>query len=311
VSHSAEASIDERFAGTTSLSDSMTDGPQTLTPPAPGRFLIVNADDFGRNDAVNAAVAESFRRGIVTSTSIVATGPRFDQALAVAKDLPTLGIGIHLAVSEYLPALPPTKIPSLVNSGGRFHPRAHQFRRMALDPRMREDLLLEWDAQIAKVIDAGMKPTHIDGHGHCHAHPAAAGVVLKLAERYGIKNVRLPAEPIWWRPGLTLSSRFVAKLGLNLASQLSRAMWEGKLRFPKSFYGFSKGGQITRDVIREIAMTVPPGISELMVHVATSEDQLPGYHTKFDFTIDFRGVTAFAKDQFEREFGVYLVPYQP
>jgi hypothetical protein len=56
-------------------------------------------------------------------------------------------------------------------------------------------------------------------------------------------------------------------------------------------------------------MAVPPGISELMVHVATSKDQLPGYRTKFDFTIDFRGVTALTKDQFEREFGIFLVPY--
>jgi predicted glycoside hydrolase/deacetylase ChbG (UPF0249 family) len=176
---------------------------------------------------------------------------------------------------------------------------------------MRGELLLEWDAQIAKVVDAGIRLTHIDGHGHCHAHPAAAAVVLKLAQRYGIKNVRLPAEPIWWKLGLAPSSRFVGKVGLNLASQVSRAVWRGKLRYPESFYGFSHGGQITKDVIREIATAVRPGVSELMVHVATSKDQLPGYRTKFDFTIDFRGVTAFSKEQFEKEFGVCLVPYQP
>ena len=287
----------------------MTDNAQNDPPPASRRFLIVNADDFGRNDAVNAAVVKGFRGGIVTSTSIVATGPAFDQAVTLAKELPELGVGIHLAATEYIPAVPPTKIPSLVNSDGRFYPRGEQFRRMAFDPQMREELLLEWDAQICRVVEAGIKLTHIDGHGHCHAHPAAAGVVLKLAQRYGVKNVRLPAEPIWWRPGLTLSSRFVAKVGLNLASQVARAVWKGKLSFPESFFGFSHGGQITKAAIGEVAMAVPPGISELMVHVATSKDQLPGYCTKFDFTIDFRGVTAFTKDQFEREFGIFLVPH--
>jgi predicted glycoside hydrolase/deacetylase ChbG (UPF0249 family) len=285
----------------------MTDNAQKPRPSL--RFLIVNADDFGRNNTVNAAVAESFRRGIVTSTSIVATGPAFDEAVALAKELPGLGVGIHLAATEYVPALPPSRIPSLVNSDGRFYPRGEQFRRMALHPRMRKELLLEWDAQIAKVLDTGIRLTHIDGHGHCHAHPAAAGVVLTLAQRYGIKNARLPAEPIWWKPGLALSSRFVGKVGLNLASQVSRAVWQGKLRYPESFYGFSHGGQITNDTIREVATSVKPGTSELMVHVATLKDQLPGYRTKFDFTIDFRGVTAFTKEQFEEEFGVCLVPY--
>jgi predicted glycoside hydrolase/deacetylase ChbG (UPF0249 family) len=161
------------------------------------------------------------------------------------------------------------------------------------------------------VATAGIKLTHIDGHGHCHAHPAAAGVVLKLAQRYGIRNVRLPAEPIGWKPGLVPSSRFVAKVGLNLASQVSRGVWQGKLKFPEPFYGFSHGGQITKDVIRQVATSVGPGLSELMVHVATSKDQLPGYRTKFDFTIDFCGVTAYSKAEFEREFGVSLMSYPP
>jgi predicted glycoside hydrolase/deacetylase ChbG (UPF0249 family) len=281
------------------------------TPPSVARrYLIVNADDFGRNNAVNAAVAESFRRGIVTSTSIVATGPAFDQAVDIAQELPELGVGIHLAATEYIPTLPSASIPSLVNSEGRFYSRGEQFRKMARHPGMRKDLLLEWNAQISKVVKAGIKLTHIDGHGHCHAHPAAASVVLVLAQRYGIKNVRLPAEPIGWKPGRSFSSRFLAKAVLNLASQVARRKWQGKLRFPQSFYGFSHGGGVTPDVVRDVAKSVRPGVSELMVHVATSKLQLPGYRTKFDFTVDFRGVTAYSKPEFEREFGVALVTYE-
>src|SRR5215467_7979422 len=104
----------------------MADNAQNSRPSAARRFLIVNADDFGRNDAVNDAVAESFRHGIVTSTSIVATGPSFDKAVALASELPELGVGIHLAATEYSPALPPSQIPSLVNSEGRFYPRSEQ-----------------------------------------------------------------------------------------------------------------------------------------------------------------------------------------
>jgi len=81
------------------------------------------------------------------------------------------------------------------------------------------------------------------------------------------------------------------------------------LRFPRTFYGFTHGGSITADAIRAVATSVPPGTSELMVHVATSKDQLPGYGTKFDFTVDFRGVTTYSKAEFERQFGVLLRPY--
>ena len=287
----------------------MTDITQNPRPAAGARFLIVNADDFGRNEAVNLGVAEGFRRGIVTSTSLVANGPAFESAVALAAELPGLGVGVHLAASEYIPVLPPNEIPRLVNSEGRFYARRQQFQRMALDPRIRRDLLREWDAQIAKVVSAGIKLTHIDGHGHCHAHPAAAGIVLQLAKRHGIEQVRLPAEPIWWKPGRKLSARFAAKVALNLATEVSRRAWKGKLIYPQTFYGFSHGGQISADVIRQVAMSVPNGVSELMVHVATSSEQLPGYRTKFDFTRDFRGVTSYSKEQFEKEFGVSLVTY--
>ena len=158
------------------------------------RFLIVNADDFGRSEAVNLGVAEGFRRGIITSTSLVAAGPAFESAVSLASELPGLGIGVHFAINEYQPVLPPLHIPRLINSEGRFFTRGKQFLRMAADSRIQGDLLREWDAQISKIVRAGIKLTHIGGHGRCHAHPAAARVVLQLAERYGIAHVRMPAE---------------------------------------------------------------------------------------------------------------------
>ena len=287
----------------------MTDNKQNPSWKAAGRFLIVNADDFGRSEAVNLGVAEGFRHGIVTSASLVAAGPAFDQAVALAKELPELGVGIHLIANEYTPVLPPAQIPRLVNAEGRFYSRPRQFQRMAVDPRIPGDLLLEWDAQIAKILRAGITLTHIDGHGHCHAHPAAAGVVLKLAQRYGIQHVRLPAEPIWWKPGLNFSPRFVEKTVLNFATQVPRWIWEGKLTFPTSFYGFSQGGRMSAEVVREVGKSAPPGVSELMVHVAVSNDEAPGFWTGYDYAGDLRAVTTYSKQEFEKEFGVSLVTH--
>jgi len=287
----------------------MTDTTQLNRPKAGLRYLIVNADDFGRSDAVNRGVAEGFRRGIVTSASLVAAGPAFDSAVALAAELPGLGVGIHLVANEYTPVLPPAQIPRLVNSQGRFYSRPQQFQRMAMDPRIRGDLFLEWDAQIARILSAGIKLTHMDGHGHCHAHPAAAGVVLKLAQRYGIKHTRLPAEPIWWKLGRRFSARFAEKAILNVATQVPRLVWNGKLVFPRSFYGFSQGGRMTADVVEQAAKSAPPGVSELMVHVGVSNDEAPGFWTGYDYAGDLRAVTTYSKEQFERKFGISLVTH--
>jgi predicted glycoside hydrolase/deacetylase ChbG (UPF0249 family) len=91
---------------------------------AAGTALIVNADDFGLSEAVNRAVIQAHENGIVTSTSIMAGGEAFEHAAALAARCPTLGVGVHLTLTELRPVAAST--PSLVRSDGRFarHDRA-------------------------------------------------------------------------------------------------------------------------------------------------------------------------------------------
>ncbi len=273
------------------------------------RFLIVNADDFGRSEAVNLGVAEGFRRGIITSTSVVAAGPAFESAVAMAPNLKGLGIGVHLAVDEYEPILPAADIPTLVNPEGQFHSRGRQFLNMASNSRTKGDLLREWGAQIARIVAAGIKLTHIDGHGHCHAHPAVTGIIIQLAERYGIAHVRLPAEPLSMSRGRSLLPRFGEKVALQFATQLTRRKWKGRLYSPRYFYGFSHGGHMTSAILRQVTDSIPPGISELMVHVGLSNDEAAGFWTGYDWVGDLNAVTSHTKAQFEIEFGVRLVTH--
>jgi predicted glycoside hydrolase/deacetylase ChbG (UPF0249 family) len=273
------------------------------------RFLIVNADDFGRSEAVNLGVAEGFRRGIITSTSVVAAGPAFESAVAMASNLEGLAIGVHLAVDEYQPILSAAHIPTLVNSDGKFRSRGRQFLTMALNPLTKGDLLREWDAQISRIVAAGIKLTHIDGHGHCHAHPAVTGIIIQLAERHGIAHVRLPAEPLSMSRGRSLSRRFGEKVALQCATQLTRRKWKDRLSFPRSFYGFSHGGHMTPAILRQVTDSIPPGISELMVHVGLSNDEAAGFWTGYDWVGDLNAVTSHTKKQFEIEFGVMLVTH--
>ncbi len=273
------------------------------------RFLIVNADDFGRSEFVNAGIAEAFRRGILTSTSIVANGAGFESAVALVPQLEGLGIGIHLVLSEHDPVLPPSQIPSLVTKDGRFPSRRRQLMNLAADPRMSDDALKEWDAQISKVLASGIRLDHIDGHGHCHAHPRVAKAVVTLAERYGIAHVRVPVEPMSWRPERISAKRFAGKLALNSAALCSRRLWRGRLSYPQSFYGFSEGGHLTESVVRRVAQSAPPGVSELMVHLGISNIQPPGLKTRCDWEGDFRVITSFRKPEFEKQYGIKLITY--
>ena len=271
------------------------------------RVLIVNADDFGRSEEVNRGVAEGFRHGIITSTSIVAAAPAFAQAVEIARELKGLGVGLHLAANEYAPLLTRREIPSLVARDGNFLPRSRLFLKMAVDPRTRGDLMREWGAQISKVMDAGIRLTHLDGHGHCHAHPRAAGVVLELARRYKIAHVRMPAEAITWRPDTLTVARQAGKLLTVLACIPARRLWRGKLCHPDWFYGFSDAGRVTPALIRRIAENAPSGVSELMVHVGVSNREAPGFYTGYDWMGDLKAVRSFAKEEFEHQFGVSLV----
>jgi predicted glycoside hydrolase/deacetylase ChbG (UPF0249 family) len=277
-----------------------------MHPDRHQRSLIVNADDFGRSEAVNLGVAEGFRRGILTSTSIVANSPAFSHAVAIAKELKGLEVGIHLAADEYEPVLPPAAIPSLVTPEGRFIGRGRLFLKMAVDNRTGDDLFREWDAQLSKVQKAGIQLTHVDGHGHCHAHPRAARHVLELAKRYGIERVRMPVEPVAWWPEQVSASRMIGKLLVTIASQPARMVWGGKLRIPTRFYGFSDAGGVTRSLISRVAEAAPVGISELMVHVGVSNNEAEGFWTGYNWKGDLDAVTTFAKDEFQQQFKIVL-----
>ena len=273
------------------------------------RFLIVNADDFGRSESVNAGVAEAYRRGILTSASIVATGAAFESAVALVPQLEGLGIGIHLVLNEHPPVLPPWEITSLVTKDGRFPSRGRQLMNMTVDSRTSNDALKEWDAQISKVLASGIRLDHIDGHGHCHAHPRVAGAVVALAKRYGIPHVRMPVEPMSWRGERVSARRFADKLALSSAALCSRRLWRGKLTYPQSFYGFSEGGRLTASAVRRVAHSASPGVSELMVHLGVSNVEPPGLETGYDWEGDLGAVTAFSKAEFEDLYGIKLITY--
>src|ERR1700761_7926718 len=82
--------------------------------------LIVNADDLGWTEGVNRGIVEAHRKGLVTSTSLLANGCAFESAVKAARRNPELGVGVHLNLCDGVPKAPVKEVSGLVNGGGRF-----------------------------------------------------------------------------------------------------------------------------------------------------------------------------------------------
>src|SRR5262245_32525383 len=143
------------------------------------RRLIINADDFGRSHSINEAVIRAHREGILTSASLMVNEPACDEAVALAKQNPRLGVGLHIALLCGRSGLSPEKIPGLVNERGEFTNSpvgaglGYFFR-----PGLRSQLEAEIAEQFERFRATGLKFDHVNGHLHMHLHPVVFGILM-------------------------------------------------------------------------------------------------------------------------------------
>jgi hopanoid biosynthesis associated protein HpnK len=161
--------------------------------------LIINADDFGLTPGINRAIVELYRAGVITSATLMATGPAFEDAAALARANPGLGVGCHLVFVDGMPLSHAESIPSLLGADGKcFRPSIHDFAQATLRNTIgAADLARETAAQIQRIQRAGIDVTHVDSHKHTHLFPAIAKTVTHIARRCGVSAMRYPFEPQW------------------------------------------------------------------------------------------------------------------
>jgi hopanoid biosynthesis associated protein HpnK len=249
-----------------------------LSQNPPAKRLIVNADDFGMTDGVNRGILESHQHGIVTSTTLMATGAAFESAVAAGREHPRLGIGVHLNLSEGVPVSPSSEIPSLVNNQGRLHLTPGKLCFAILTGRVRmAEIETELRGQITKVMNSGIIPTHVDGHMHVHVLPGISKAVVKVAQEFHIPAVRCPVEPIATLRSTkaqneSQTNRRLISLAVSAnALNLRRLVRNAGLGCPAHFYGIFATGYLDTRAIAQILQAVPASAdpSELMCH--------PGY----------------------------------
>lgn len=230
--------------------------------------LIVTADDFGLTPRLSHAVLRAHREGIVTAASIICVGAAFQVAARLARDCPSLSLGVHLAmVGEDPPLLTAREIPTLVDGRGHF-PRSWRtvVARAAgrrIDPA---DVRREFSAQLQRARDIGVPLTHIDTHQHVHLWPDIAEVTIHLAGEHGIRALRIPCS----------HRRRPVGVGVAVLSRRLRARArDAGLVFTGTHFGLDESGQIDKATLAcaiRRAAGHGRGSAELTVHPGEHDD---------------------------------------
>ena len=244
------------------------------------RNLIVNADDLGWTEGVNRGIAEAHRNGIVTSASLLANGASFASGVQLARTTPGLGVGVHLNLSDGEPVAERELVTSLLSDRGELEGRPESLLlRLARRSVLLNEIEQEWNAQIQKVRDSGIEPTHLDGHRHVQMLPGLFEIALRLAKKHGIAAIRISHEESTLRAALSAGAKQkgsvvmrqgVQARGLKLLAPDAREQAERVgIATADYFCGIAQTGELTRDGLLRLLEILPEGTTELMCH--------PGY----------------------------------
>ena len=242
------------------------------------RKLIVNGDDFGRSSRINEAILRAHREGILTSASLMVTGEAFAEAVAMARQTPSLAVGLHLVLVGGRAALPPGEIPHLVDKEGFFP--TDPFRagcRYFFSPACRRELAREIAAQFARFAATGLPLSHVDGHCHFHLHPAVFPLVVSQAVRYGAKGIRLPRDD--FRAAVAYDPRFLGQKAawalafFFLTKTARRRLGPSRLAVADRVYGLFQSGKMHEDYLLFLLPRLRGRVVEWYFHPSTAFEE--------------------------------------
>ncbi|MDB5715402.1 MAG: ChbG/HpnK family deacetylase [Sphingomonadales bacterium] len=245
------------------------------------KTLIVTADDFGVDVAVNEAVERGHREGILTAASLMVGGKAAGDAVERARRMPTLGVGLHLVLVEGRPTLPSEQVSRLIDATGNF--RTDMVRSavaMTFVPEARRQLAAEIEAQFAAFAATGLPLDHVNAHKHFHLHPVIAALMLKIGKRYGLKAARAPIEPRAVLKAIEPGAIIPQDPATLWAKLIRHRLRMAGIATPDQVFGLAWSGQMTADRVAALIAKLPNGVTEIYAHPAITDNwpgHAPGY----------------------------------
>jgi hopanoid biosynthesis associated protein HpnK len=268
------------------------------------RRLIVNADDFGRSHSINQAVIRAHREGILTTASLMVNEPGLNEAVALALENPKIGVGLHLSLLCGRSALPPGKIPGLVNARGDFSskPVAVGFRYF-FNRSLREQLRAEIHAQFARFRVTGLPLDHVNGHLHLHLHPTVFRILMEDAEKLGIRHIRLTRDCFWRNTRMARGRWFYrashALIYEWLSNRARKPLRQHGIRHAQISFGLLQNARVDEAYILKLLPELSPGDSELYSHPSLDE-----------FKHEFAALVSPRVKELVKKLGIELIRYQ-
>jgi len=256
--------------------------------------LVVNADDFGFTRDVNRGIVEAHLHGILTATTLMANGDAFDDAVGLARRHPSLDIGCHLVLVDLDPF--PRTISAMTRS-------------IALK---RIDIYDEFSRQVARILETGLRPTHLDTHKHTHLLPPVLDAVARISREFQIPWVRRPFDFPMTEMGVSMAKRATSRAFGMVRGRFERVLAKYHCRTTDHFAGFEITGNYDAAALAKLIRALPDGSTEFMCHPGFCGDELRAARTRLKSSREqeLRALSSPEVRQAMAETGVNLVSYR-
>ncbi len=221
--------------------------------------MALTADDFGLSLAVNEGIERAYRDGVLTHASLMVFGDAAADAVARARRLPGLRVGLHLVVIEGRGS-----DGCHIGSGQFGLGLRYAWRRRALADEIR--------AQFAAFAATGLPLSHADAHKHMHLHPVVGALLVRIGREFGLCRVRVPREPAAVMARCGVPATLGARALFAGAGVLRRQVRAAGMRAPDAVFGLAWSGHMTEMRLLRLLPLLPAGDVELYFHPASGRD---------------------------------------
>lgn len=218
--------------------------------------VIINADDFGYSSGVNQGILKAFKKGVLSSTTLMANMPGREEAIQLSKNTPNLGVGGHLVLTCGKPI---TDAKTIIDEKGEFYRLKEYYKNRS---KMKDDeIYSEWCAQIDFLLDNDVDVSHLDSHHHLHTFPENLEITKQIANKYKLS----------FRNAYNLEDNMVLPYQKGIKG-FEDLMNSEAIRTMDSPYIVKRDACI--DEIKKVLEKLTENVTELMVHPAFVDEVL-------------------------------------